>query len=90
MTIGTPDGHFFMFAFSVISCPDPPFPYCSVLPLLFCPSFTVLCCSVLPLLFCSVPSFPTRSRIPPVILSEHSESKDLLKDTRPATTRETE
>ena len=74
MTIGTPDGHFLMFPFSVIPCPDPSFPYCSVLPLLFC----------------SVPSFPTRSRIPPVILSERSESKDLLKDTRPATTREAE
>ena len=37
--------------------------------------------------FLTIPSFPTRSRIPPVILSERSESKDLLKDIRPATRR---
>ena len=84
MTIGSTDGHFFYVPILRHSLSGP------AVPLLFCPSLTVLCCSVLPLLFCSVPSFPTRSRIPPVILSERSESKDLLKDTRPATTRETE
>ena len=97
MTIGSTDGHFVYVPILRHSLSGP------AVPLLFFPSLTVLCCSVLPLLFravlsfpycsvlfCSVPSFPTRSRIPPVILSERSESKDLLKDTRPATTRETE
>lgn len=57
MIIGNPDGHFFLFPFSVISCSGPP--------------------SLI------VPSFPLRSGIPPVILSERGESKDLRNDMIP-------
>ena len=90
MTIGNSGGHFLFyilpFLISLLSSLIsvlfrhsfylPSFSLPSVILFTFCHSLTVPS-------FSNVPSFPTRSGIPPVILSERSESKDLLKTTPP-------